>query len=740
MTPNRQTLFQKIITETHNEPDYDKSKPQYSLWLRILVIVVTILLISIFFIIRVEPKFLNSSQSLFEEGNAYQGPTIIADFTFPIYKSQSELESERALARQNALLVFRLDTSVESTSIMQLNMIYDALAEVNNLTSELAGIQINESLLRNFLELQSNQKDSERNKIRRELQIFLREIYKFGYINLSLSRVEKQEVSVFVSNIDEFILPKQTLTDQSTFQQQAEKLVNSKISEKLRPLALEIINKVTQPNLIYDRELSSRAQDVAAQSVPRTLGIVRQGDVIVEKGSKITQDVKNKISSYQNSSANVEEEIANINFIIGSIGHTALVFSILLLYLFLLRPALYYDNLKLSIMSGLILLSTLFSWLSVEIQTNFPIEFLIIIPAISMLSAIVFDSRTGFYITLVMALLLAGVRGNDYTTAVTMIFAGSLAAYTVRDIQNRTQMFHSMFFIFIGLTIPILIFALERSMDIYVVLQRFLFAGINSAIAPLITFGLLYIIERTSDISTDLRIKEFDNLNHPLLIKLSEVAPGTYQHSLGVAMLSERCARELGANTLLVKVGSYYHDIGKMIKPEYFAENQMGMESKHNLLPPKKSASIIKGHVTDGVDLAKKYKLPERLIDFIETHHGNTLILHFYAEALEEAQGKEVHEDDYRYPGPRPKTKEEAIVMICDSAEAIARIVAKTDDEIESILDKSIEMKISDGQFNSADISIPEIRKIKEIIMKNIKGKSHLRVAYKEIPKDNKNG
>jgi hypothetical protein len=310
-----------------------------------------------------------------------------------------------------------------------------------------------------------------------------------------------------------------------------------------------------------------------------------------------------------------------------------------------------------------------------------------------------------------------------------------LASYTVRDIQNRTQMYQSIFFIFMGFFISILVFSAESNTENIDLLKSMSMALICSIISPLITFGLLFIIERLPNISTDLQIKEYDNPDHPLLKKLTEISPGTYQHTMAVAMLAERCAREIGANHLLTKVGTYFHDLGKMEKPEYFTENQIGIDNKHEQISPKKSAQIIIDHVAAGIELARQYKLPQRIIDFIPMHHGTTLVKHFYAQALEMNPDKEINEDDFRYPGPKPRTKETAILMICDSAEAISRIESKSLEDIELIIEKNIQDRILDGQFDECNITISDLNKIKTVIAKSLIGMGHKRVSYKEIPK-----
>jgi putative nucleotidyltransferase with HDIG domain len=355
-----------------------------------------------------------------------------------------------------------------------------------------------------------------------------------------------------------------------------------------------------------------------------------------------------------------------------------------------------------------------------------------------MIVAIVFDSRTAFYTTVTMALMLSGIRGNDYNTGVALLFAGTLAAYTVRDIQSRTQMFQSIFYIFIGSVFPILMIGLERSIEFNILAYKIVVATMNSILSPVITFGLLIPLEKWTSITTDLKLEEYDKVNHPLLVKLSEIAPGTYQHTLAVVNLVERCAIAINANPLLAKVGAYFHDIGKIAKPEYFAENQVEMENKHDLLTPKKSADAIRQHVINGIKLAHDYKIPQIIIDFIPMHHGTSLIKHFYAKAIEGSEKDQINEDDFRYPGPKPFTKETAIVMICDSAEAMSRLVPKTKEDLDKMLSGIIRDKINDGQFDDCNITMNDFQIIKDTCIKSLLGASHQRVKYLDLPEEKK--
>ena len=216
--------------------------------------------------------------------------------------------------------------------------------------------------------------------------------------------------------------------------------------------------------------------------------------------------------------------------------------------------------------------------------------------------------------------------------------------------------------------------------------------------------------------------------------KMNEIALGTYQHTMNVANLAERCAIEIGANPLLTRVGAIFHDIGKIAKPEYFTENQKEIRNKLELMSPKKAAEIVKQHVSDGIALGKQYKIPNRILDFIPMHHGTSLIKHFYAKALEEAGPNEkVLENDFRYPGPKPKSKETAILMICDSSEAISKVQNLTQEEIMDMLKKNIYEKFTDGQFSESHLTFNDLVKIEDTVSKNLMG-IHQRTQYKEIP------
>jgi putative nucleotidyltransferase with HDIG domain len=614
MLKGKQTLFSKIA---ENNPMYnldDKSIDPLVMPLKVLIIIVSVLMIGLFFVMNLDNKPYDTPDYRIVAGNVWEGAPIVVEFSYPIYKSQTKYLDERRKAAESVLPVFVLDETVEEGVLNKLDNYLLVLSEFNENLDKSPEFSFPEKVISPILSLNKNQKDVEIKKIQSFLTKYIKNVYSGGFINISVDRMSVNEISVKVSKNEFAILKVSNLTDKNLFVINAEKMIANNVSQISQPLVLEILNKLNTPNLTFSKELTDEAIELELLNVPRTSGYVRKGEMIISNGELLTEENILKINSYQSSSYMRGNSTVSILYYIGGFGHAGILVSILLLYLMIIRKNIFADNAQIGILMAVLIITSALAWLSNQIHTIYPLELLIIIPALSMLVAIVYDSRTAFYTTITMALLLAGIRGNDYVTGTTMIFTGILAGYTVRDIQSRTQMYKSIFYIFIGFAITIFIFGAERSLKMEEILTNLAFGFINSLMAPLLTFGLLFVIERFSDISTDLRIKEFDNLDNPLMRLISEKAPGTYQHTLSVALLAERCAREIGANPLLTKVGAYYHDLGKITKSEYFTENQIGMENKHDILVAKKSAKIIIDHVNDGVKLAKEYKLPQRLM------------------------------------------------------------------------------------------------------------------------------
>lgn len=487
------------------------------------------------------------------------------------------------------------------------------------------------------------------------------------------------------------------------------------------------------PNLSFNRTQTDREIQAAIDLVPRTVGYVKENERIVSKHDRITPDIKLKLDSLERA---LRERTGKTEVMLQFLGKFLMVFVIIglfSLYIFLFRRRIFQNNKMLALIAVLILFEAILSYFAFAQQTNLPVEYLILVPVASMILAVVFDSRVAFQGTVAIALLVGAIKGNDFGAAFASLSAGALAVYTVRDMRNRTQIFRSLVFIFIGYSIATLAISFQRAEDSSRILASFSFIAINSILSPIITFGLLIFFERVFNIATDLTLLELSDFNQPLLRELSQKAPGTFHHSIIVGTLAEKAAEAIGANPILARVGAYYHDIGKTLKPEYFVENTSDpTKSKHDWLPPDISGQVVMSHVTDGIELAKKFRLPQRIIDFIPMHHGTTLVSYFYGKALKRpfATG-DVHEEDFRYDGPKPNSKETAIVMLADSVEAATRsLVNKSIENVEAMINAIVKSRYDEGQLDNADLTFKDLTRIKESFLSVLSGIYHKRIEY----------
>jgi putative nucleotidyltransferase with HDIG domain len=348
-----------------------------------------------------------------------------------------------------------------------------------------------------------------------------------------------------------------------------------------------------------------------------------------------------------------------------------------------------------------------------------------------MIFTIVFDSRVGFYLTVIISLIVGALKGNDYTFAAMNFITGGISVYTVRDIKNRTQIFRSFLFILIGYTVAIVAFGLERFAAPETMLYELAFAASNALISPVLTYGLLIFFERIFKITTDLTLLELSNFDRPLLRDLARKAPGTFNHSMTMGTIAEAAAEKIGANALLARVGAYYHDIGKTISPQGFVENQLDNDNVHENLRPEESVEMIIRHVNEGIELAKQNKLPEEIIDFIPMHHGTTTITYFYEKAKGLYGEENIDINKYKYPGPKPNTKETAIVMLADGCESAVRSISEPDAiKVENMVNNIFNSRLKEGQLDDSPITFTDVSKMKEAFLSILISQHHRRIKY----------
>lgn len=500
-------------------------------------------------------------------------------------------------------------------------------------------------------------------------------------------------------------------------------------------IATAFLRSIFVPSMEYMRAESMQAWQRAAQSISPTRGKVSTGEVIAREGQIVTPEIKRKMTSLER----VQEERSGRTILwkrtLGQILLTLATYLIFFLYLFVLRRSVFTDN------SRILLIALLFAIIIglFAVGVRLPSEAIYAVPVaiVSVVLTVMFDSRIGLFGTLTLAIIGGLLLGYNFEFTIATLFAGTLGVFSVRDIKNRGQFFLSAGIVFVGYLVILGASWLFLNQVPTTVGREILLVGVNSFLLVL-AYPLLWVFERAFDITTDLTLLELSDTNRPLLKELSLRAPGTFNHSLQVANLAEAAAAAIGANALLTRVGALYHDIGKMLKPEYFVENQRPGENLHDQLKPRMSALIIASHVKEGLEMGRQYNLPKRVLDFIPMHHGTTRIEYFYRKAEENRSESdpEILESEFRYPGPRPDSKETGILMLSDGVEAASRSLSDpTHKRLETLIDMIVQARIEDGQLDDTELTFRDLKKIKQTFLSLLLGIYHVRVKYPDQAK-----
>ena len=697
-------------------------------------------LFTVIFIVLMFPKG-ESIESDVSVGSIWIHDDLIASLSFPVYKDPEVYKRELDEAAKAVYPIFTKEDNIVYIITDSLKS-YDAFL-INLLDRSGLDTSIdNQSFLSNssFAELKnlrtlekSRASGNKENLLQffSDAQKILRNEYTIGNITIRSDNTSLDSIAVRIGSVDKI----EKITGFLTIDQ-AREIINKNIysrnyRKQFESALVEYTDHFIFPNIIYDSKLTQEEVQQAKENVSQYVGIVNENERIIGKHDRVLKDAWLKIQSYKKAKG---EKIGLGESFLQSIGkflHISSLLSVFVIYLFLFRKKIFYDNGKLLLIASTLIFLAFITFLTNLLSLPVPVYFLIFIPVASMLMTIIFDSRIGFYTTIIFSLVIGALRGNDYSFAAMNIFAGALSVYTVRDIKNRSQIFRSFLFIFLGYVISIFAFGLERFASSETILIEFAFAGSNALISPVLTYGLLIFFERIFNITTDLTLLELSNFDGPLLKELAHKAPGSFNHSMTMGTLAETAAERIGANPLLARVGAYYHDIGKIITPQNFVENQLNNQNLHENLTPEESANLIRRHVNEGIELAREHKIPDEIINFIPMHHGTTVISFFYDKAKKTYGEENVTLQDYCYSGPKPNSKETAIVMLADSCESAVRSIDDPNAEnMENIIDNIIQDRVETGQLNEAPVTFSDISKIKEAFISILIGQHHKRIKY----------
>jgi cyclic-di-AMP phosphodiesterase PgpH len=731
--------------------------PEQNTYVKLVISAVTIIIISLFL-----PSFKDADLDV-DVGTIWSSEDLIAPFTFPVYKSDTELDAEIKEIKNNIIPVFTITENSSGSLKDTVKMfIGDLNAEFKRFANdkknsiktdfrkvyfyEKYGTDLNMDIWDYLFSYYSGEiKDSSGLDYNEYINLIQKNINQVAKIHLiDVDKTELKSGKIAYKKKDDKIQRIENVENVVSVKELKDKIaadVGENFSDsRLSEAATVIYSAFVKPNLIQDNELTVLEVQSRIEKLPKTIGIVKENERIISKHDPITVLTKQKLESYKKVRL---EQFGVQDFVAQFLGRVLTIFIILVvsgLYLYYLRNDIFHDNLKLVLISSLIILVSFFAFISMQLNVNAPVALLIFLSVASILLTIIFDARIAFFIIVIITFLIAAIRGGDYAVSLISFCGSVLAIFSVRDIKNRTQIFRSFYFILAGYTISILAIGLDRSENISKILINIAYGGINSVMSPVIAYGLLIFYERAFKITTDLTLVELADFNQPLLRELSSKAPGTFHHSVVMGNLAEEAAAAIGANRVLSRVGCYYHDIGKIAKPDFFVENQMERKNKHESLNPNLSTKIILAHVKEGIELARKNKLPQEVIDFIPMHHGTTLVSFFYRKAQETADEKkeDVFDYIYRYPGPKPQTRETAIAMLADTVEASTKAIDDpTAKKLEDKIDEIIKKRFIEGELDECELTLRDLTKIKRSFLKILVGIYHQRIKYpEEIRKD----
>ncbi|WP_298064522.1 HDIG domain-containing metalloprotein [uncultured Rikenella sp.] len=624
----------------------------------------------------------------FAPGEVWESETLTAPFDIPIYKSIEQLVAERKKLMEEFQPVFRLDTLV-------------AAAQLRTLAADLTA--------------DPSLGDAERERI---LDAF-RYVYRKGIVSDAerasyadrMVRTDSAHVLQTVYATDLF-----TPSTAQTYLQ----------AQGIDP---EQAARYLTPSLTYDQSLNARLREQLLSRVSRTEGIIRTGEVIVAAGQMIDRHTASLLTSYRRE---YENRLGRgVSGIVLFLGKFLLVASILTLsYVFFRffsgrhfagwKPLLFVFVLY-TVMAGL---------MALVVRTQFLSPYLVPLPVVAILLLAFFDTRVAIFGNISVVLLASLFVRSSFEFFTVDFLAGMVAIFVVRHYYQRHSVFKAVGAVLLAGALVYVAFMWMTQGTLYVDYRGVLWF-VASAFLMLAFYQLVYIFERLFGFVSDITLLELSDTNQPLLLQLAEKAPGTFQHSVQVASLAESAAKEIGANPLLARTGALYHDIGKMENAFYFVENQTGNFNPHSMLRPAQSAAIVRSHVTEGITLARKYRLPAMIQEFISGHHGTSKIYYFYAEEGRLHDGVVEHPDEFTYPGPKPVRREVAICMMADSVEAASRSLASYDKEsIDALVEKIVDRQVAEHQFSHADLSFAEVTRIKELFKAKLNNIYHSRVSY----------
>lgn len=666
-----------------------------------LIFVVTVSIISYF--MPKEGKFNYD----FELDTPWKYGLLQASFDFPIHKSDQQIQKE-----QDSLLVlyqpyFDVDKNIEKNMLLKLREDYNQHLKHSLPSSDYI----------------------------RHIERTLKHIYEKGVLSVQDAQLLSEDSIQTILLVDKNVATSQPVDRLYSVKGAYEHLLNADTLHYNKRIlqACNLDNYLTS-NINYDLEKSEASLQELLSTVSPAKGVVQNGQKIVDRGEIIDQQTYDILNSLRHAWEKRSDTVQEIHLTF--IGQTLLVSVLILcfmIFLELFRKEYYQRKRSVLLLFALIVFFPVI--LSIMVEENLSNVYVVPLAMIPIIIGIFLDSRTAFMAHTTIILICSIFLRYPHQFIILQMAAGMTAIYSLRELSQRSQLLRTALIVVISYAILYFAFELIQEDDLTKLNTRMYIYFVINGILLLFVYPLLFILEKTFGFTSNVTLVELSNINNKLLRQMSEVVPGTFQHSLQMANLAAEAANKIGANSQLVRTGALYHDIGKMVNPAFFTENQTNV-NPHKNLSYEQSAQVIINHITDGIKLAEKHQLPKVIKDFIRTHHGKGVAKYFYISYKNEHPDEEIDIEKFSYPGPNPFTKEQAILMMADAVEAASRSLSEyTEESIGTLIEKIIDGQVSEGYFKECPITFKDIATVKALFKEKLKTVYHTRITYPELKK-----
>lgn len=678
-----------------------EAKYWHNLLMRVWITALTVAIIVWFL-----PRDSNSKRYNYDVGKPWMYQSFIAQFDFPIYKSEDAIKQEQDSILKGLMPYYNYDPTREKKELERFNK--DFSSELTGLSHHYRAIIIDR----------------------------IHRLYSAGIMNTP----EYNAIAHDSTNMVKVVAGKSATPIEigciySTMSAYEALLKDEELSKDRALLQKLNLTNYLEPNLTYDKEKTETERTDMLGSIPLASGMVLSGQKIIDRGEIVDDYTYRVLSSFERElqRRNATQMELTTTFI-GQVIYVTILVMLFTMYIALFRKD-YFDKPR-SIMMLYVMITLFPIAVAMMIEHNWFNVYIVPFAMAAIFARMFMDSRTAFVTQLTIVLICAAAVKYQYEFIIIQIVSGLVAIYSLRELSSRAQVIKTAALVTVSCCAVYLALQMMQETDVLKLDSKMYTHFAVNGVLLLLSYPLMYLIEKTFGFTSNVTLFELSNTFKGVLRNLSEVAPGTFQHSITVGNLAAEVANRIGADSLLVRVGALYHDIGKMTNPAFFTENQAGV-NPHDTLTCKESAKIIIGHVAEGVKIAEKANLPTIIKDFILTHHGRGMAKYFYIKYQNEHPDEVVDKEQFTYPGPNPFTREQALLMMADTCEAASRSLQEyTEESISSLVDRLIDAQVADGCFKDCPITFRDIAQAKQVLTERLMSIYHTRIQYPELKKE----